>query len=385
MRKVLVTILTAVLCIAFASFSFAALSPAFTDDPIPGIMGDANGDGGIGAADAAAVLRILAGLSVADEVTKVLGDVNHDNQLTAADAAQILRYLAGLSSSVESVIEKRVGDLSFIAEDNEATLTIYHSDCPVVFVPRAMEGHRVTALAADLFAGVDIEIIVFFDGPPEGIGGAGLGDAEILVPAEFMEDWDPIAVSELVDIPVYFTVSAPDTVYNGVAQPIVVTPSIDVAYAVSYERNSSPEASPINAGAYTYTITITEPGYVAVGNIAGGFNMDRATIDMSGVSFVDKEVKVAEKPDNQPVPIFITITGALPEGVIGESYWYKFDPKIPGADWEPFLGEKRGGKHLVKAVFTVDTENYYPVADMFATLTLDDGYSEWNGKGNQNS
>ena len=60
-----------------------------------GHIGDADGDGSVSAADAAILLRYLAGVS--NSIPKPhLADVNFIGSLTASDAASILRYLASI-------------------------------------------------------------------------------------------------------------------------------------------------------------------------------------------------------------------------------------------------------------------------------------------------
>lgn len=78
-------------------------TPAPTDTPSPTaipepIWGDADCSGVVTAADAAAVLRYLAGLSELSEQGCLNANVNGDLLVSAADAATILRYLAGLET-----------------------------------------------------------------------------------------------------------------------------------------------------------------------------------------------------------------------------------------------------------------------------------------------
>ena len=62
------------------------------------IMGDANGDGKITAADARLVLRVSAKLETLSETAFLASDVNKDKKITAADARTILRVSAKLES-----------------------------------------------------------------------------------------------------------------------------------------------------------------------------------------------------------------------------------------------------------------------------------------------
>ena len=63
-----------------------------------GILGDANLDNKVTAADAAEILRYVVGLTNLDEVAMFFADVNEDGTVTAADAAFILRAVVGLET-----------------------------------------------------------------------------------------------------------------------------------------------------------------------------------------------------------------------------------------------------------------------------------------------
>ena len=60
------------------------------------LYGDANNDGAVTAADAAAILRAIVGLSVLSPRGALAADVDGDGLVTAADAAAILRFVVGL-------------------------------------------------------------------------------------------------------------------------------------------------------------------------------------------------------------------------------------------------------------------------------------------------
>ena len=59
-------------------------------------LGDANCDGKITSADAAAILRAAVGLAPLTAQGMINADVDGDGEVTAADAAIILRYVVGL-------------------------------------------------------------------------------------------------------------------------------------------------------------------------------------------------------------------------------------------------------------------------------------------------
>lgn len=60
-----------------------------------GLLGDANCDGKVTAADAAFILRYLDGLSELSEQGKINADVNIDGKITKEDAEAILAYVVG--------------------------------------------------------------------------------------------------------------------------------------------------------------------------------------------------------------------------------------------------------------------------------------------------
>ncbi len=70
---------------------------AATDTPVSaGLLGDANLDGKVTAADAAEILRAVVGLTELNAEALFFADVNQDGSVTAADAAFILRAVVGL-------------------------------------------------------------------------------------------------------------------------------------------------------------------------------------------------------------------------------------------------------------------------------------------------
>lgn len=72
---------------------------AGADTPVAaGILGDANLDGKVTAADAAEILRYVVGLTELDATSLFFADVNLDGSVTAADAAFILRAVVGLET-----------------------------------------------------------------------------------------------------------------------------------------------------------------------------------------------------------------------------------------------------------------------------------------------
>ncbi len=83
----------------YVYFTNANNAAATADSPVAeGILGDANLDGKVTAADAAEILRAVVGLTELDPIAAFFADVNEDGQVTAADAAFILRAVVGLET-----------------------------------------------------------------------------------------------------------------------------------------------------------------------------------------------------------------------------------------------------------------------------------------------
>ena len=67
-----------------------------TDDPVDGIIGDANGDGTVNTADAVTVLKYAAEMIQLSDTQLRLADVNRNGTVNTSDATVILRYAAGI-------------------------------------------------------------------------------------------------------------------------------------------------------------------------------------------------------------------------------------------------------------------------------------------------
>lgn len=91
-------------------------------EPHVTLLGDANCDGVISAADAALILRYVAGLSTLSEQGVLNADANQDGNVDEADADAILNYLVGLDTLPPSVPAQYVyvkgGSVNVRAGDN---------------------------------------------------------------------------------------------------------------------------------------------------------------------------------------------------------------------------------------------------------------------------
>lgn len=85
------------------------------------LLGDANCDGEVTAADASLILRYLEGLSDISEQGKVNADVNGDGKITKEDADLILNYLVGAIELPKQTVKVLGGSVYVRAGDNKNT------------------------------------------------------------------------------------------------------------------------------------------------------------------------------------------------------------------------------------------------------------------------
>jgi hypothetical protein len=103
-----------------------------------------------------------------------------------------------------------------------------------------------------------------------------------------------------------------------------------------------------SAGEYVITISAEHQNYdISLGN--GTYTITKATYDMSGVSLADGEFTYDATPKS------LSIAGTLPTGV---SVTYEGNGQIDA------------GTYTVTAKFSGDAQNYEPIPDMTATLTI---------------
>ncbi|MBO7722146.1 MAG: C10 family peptidase [Kiritimatiellae bacterium] len=149
-------------------------------------------------------------------------------------------------------------------------------------------------------------------------------------------------VTESGDTPVSPPVPVAGLVYNAAVQTGVVAAA---GYTVA-------NAAAVNAGVYTAVVTL-EPGYVwsddSYEPLEIQWAIDKAVYDMSGVSFADAEFVY----DGSPKSVFIV--GEPPEGVV-TNYENNVQTEV--------------GVYTATVHFTGDAQNYYPINDMTATLTI---------------
>ena len=131
--------------------------------------------------------------------------------------------------------------------------------------------------------------------------------------------------------------------YNGAEQTLAVTGELPEGVRVSYGTGY------VNVGTYTVTATFTgNKNYEAIEPMTATLTIEKAVYDMSGVSFADKTLIY------RGVAQSIAIDGTLPFGV-RVSY--------NGSYTEI-------GEYTVTASFKGDADNYEPIPDMTAVLTI---------------
>ena len=132
-------------------------------------------------------------------------------------------------------------------------------------------------------------------------------------------------------------------VYNGTAQTLAITGELPEGVKVSYGAGYT------DAGVYTVTATFTgNKNYEAIEPMTATLTIEKAVYDMSGISFADKTLIY------RGVAQSIAIDGTLPLGV-RVSY--------SGSYTEV-------GEYTVTATFKGDANNYEPIPDMSAVLTI---------------
>ena len=130
--------------------------------------------------------------------------------------------------------------------------------------------------------------------------------------------------------------------YNGSAQSIEVA-NLPQGATVTY----SPSNTFTNAGVYTVTATVSAPGFDSV-TLSATLTINKATYDMSRVVFADNSVAYdgnAHSLEATNLPDGVTVT------YIGNN-------------------QTNVGTYTVLAVFSGDSANYNPIANMTATLTV---------------
>lgn len=358
-RRLIALTLAFTMIIALVGVSFA----------VEGKMGDVDGNTNVSSADAASILRSIVKLEDFDETQKVLGDLNHNGEVDAGDASMILRWIVRLDEKVERVFEQTSGDFKFIPENNRAAVTDYIGSETNIIFPTELTGHPVTAIGAGAFTGVEATSITFYTVPPEGLVDGGV-DTDITLyylkadeEQWLVEELNAYTRLPIESTPVTFTVSGLTHTYDGSIKGITAVPSdAEADFSITY-RLQGTVTDPVNAGTYTYEISCGE-GYVAIGEgLTGTLVINKATYDMSGITFVDATFEQNNESELQYFSL--TITGTLPTGVT-VTYWLGSTPFTP---------QSAKGVYTVTAKFQGDADNYNAIPNMTAKMTIKDPWS----------
>ncbi|MDO4543196.1 MAG: MBG domain-containing protein [Clostridia bacterium] len=336
---------------------------------VTGIMGDTDGNNEVTANDAALILRDVVQIDEFDYTQEVLGDLDHDGSIAAADAAHVLRFIVQLNDKVELVFEQESEDFSFIPEANEAEITGYNGEAKDIVIPETLTGHPVVSIKAGAFEGLELNSITFECGLIDGIVEAGIPDGTVIYyPADSEEDWVGLQeqlpncpVVPVGTVAVTFEVSDTVQTYDGTQKSITAVPSVaDAPFSIVYSQNGEVK-TPIAAGVYDYQISIDHSTYIASGtNLSGTLTIEKATYDMTGVTFSDATYVQNLQDPNETYSI--EISGTLPEGVT-VSYW------LGETEFTP---QRELGRYMVTAKFAGDYDNYNEIGDMNAVLTIEE-------------
>ena len=155
-------------------------------------------------------------------------------------------------------------------------------------------------------------------------------------------------------------------VYNGAPYTVTLNVPDGVGVVVNYTGNVA-----IDAGKYTASAVLVpydSENFVIDGNVNYSleWTVEKAEYDMTGITFEDKTVYYNGSAQG------IFVTGELPEGV---KVSYTQSPIEPG-------------KYEIVAKFEGDANNYLPITDMTATLTIlpvytyDREFSKYDSDGN---
>ena len=142
-------------------------------------------------------------------------------------------------------------------------------------------------------------------------------------------------------------------VYDGQPHSIFVSGELPDGVSVAYEGNGA-----VNAGEYLVIARFTsDSNHVAIPDMSATITIEKAAVDMSGVSFLDASFTY----DGQGHSIFVS--GELPDGV---SVAYEGN------------GAVNAGEYQVTAHFATDA-NHNAIPDMSATLTIAKADTDMSG------
>ena len=225
MKKIISILLVVLICIAPVSVS--AQTPLF--DATQTMMGDANNDKKVNAADARLVLRVSSRLESADKVSLYNADTNADGKINAADARTVLRVSARLSEFVYGFDGKGTPCVINVLRNNKYSLDLTYKDessADVLTISLAKDGDNIFMTSSDM--GFDMGDMGFSscgiminDNKIYAILGNGKNDIAMFVPDNMCDELgmskDELSeITDMIDslIPENINTATPITVNN---------------------------------------------------------------------------------------------------------------------------------------------------------------------------
>ena len=158
MKKIISILLIVLICIAPVSVSANTSETDVTHT----IMGDANNDKKVTAADARLVLRVSSKLEPTDKVSLYNADTNADGKINASDARSVLRVAAKLSEFVNGFDGKGTPCVINVLKNNKYSLDLTYKDkaaTDVITISLARDGDNIYMTSSDM--GFDMDSMGF--------------------------------------------------------------------------------------------------------------------------------------------------------------------------------------------------------------------------------
>ncbi len=157
MKKLISVLLTVIMCLS----TITAFAKTPLIDESQSMMGDANGNGKVTAADARVVLRVAAKIDPADSISLYNTDADGNGKITASDARLILRFAANLSEFVFGFDGNGVPCALNVLRSDEYYVKASYKDpsSTTVSMSIARQGENIYIISDDM--GFDISEIGF--------------------------------------------------------------------------------------------------------------------------------------------------------------------------------------------------------------------------------
>ena len=149
MKKIISILLIVLICIAPVSVSASTSDTDVTHT----MMGDANNDKKVNAADARILLRVSSRLEPADKVNLYNADTNADGKINATDARAVLRVAANLSKFVNGFDGKGTPCVINVLKNNKYSLDLTYKDkaaTDVITISLARDGDNIYMTSSDM-------------------------------------------------------------------------------------------------------------------------------------------------------------------------------------------------------------------------------------------